>query len=84
MKNLSNYSDAFDFKSTKNSWISHLLSFSIHILHAHSNNAIKYAIKKLDLKKRIEIILMNFYVSFMEILMDRKCAKPSKNEYWKY
>lgn len=21
---------------------------------------------------------MNFYVSFMEILMDRKCAKPSK------
>lgn len=62
MKNLSNYSDAFDSKSTKKFTFSHLFQ----ILHAHSNN-VKYAIRiELNWTKKIEIILMNFYVSFME------------------
>lgn len=72
MKNLSNYSDAVWFQNRPK------IPFII-IFYAHSNN-VKYAIRMEH--KKIEIILMNFHVSFMASLMDRKCEKPSKNEYW--
>lgn len=85
MKNLSNYSDAIwcQICRLEMNFAFIIILYSYMLSLVIPLNTYVYVLLNVpsNLKwigRKIEIILMNFHVSFMEILMDRKCAKPSK------